>query len=136
NGILHRVGINARRTKKRQPEARIHKRLLPHLRRWREWDMARGIVSVVHYQGEAVGKLRRSWDSVAKAAGHEAEDGAHICRHTAATWLMRSGVDLYEAAGYLGMTPETLSATYGHHHPDFQERAASADGRKRERTPS
>lgn len=34
-------------------------------------------------------------------------DGPHICRHTAATWLMQGRVDIYEAAGYLGMTPET-----------------------------
>ena len=52
-------------------------------------------------------------------------------RHTAATWLMRSGVNPYEAAGYLGMSPETLWETYGHHHPDHQEDAARATGKKR-----
>ena len=135
SGILHRVGIKAKRSKKRQPEARIHRRLLPHLRRWRKADLALGITSVVHFQGKPVGKLRRSWDAVARAAGHEDNDGPHICRHTAATWQMQSGTDLYDAAHYLGMTPETLWTTYGHHHPDFQESAASADGRRRERTP-
>ena len=29
------------------------------------------------------------------------KDAPHICRHTAATWL----VDIYEATCYLGMTP-------------------------------
>jgi hypothetical protein len=43
---------------------------------------------------------------------------------------MQAGVDLYEAAGYLGMTPETLWDTYGHHHPDFQRRAASATSKR------
>ena len=51
-------------------------------------------------------------------------------RHTAATWQMQAGVDPYEAAGYLGMSVETLMDTYGHHHPDFQEKAARASGRK------
>ena len=31
----------------------------------------------------------------------------HILRHTAATWLMQAGVDLWEAAGFLGITVET-----------------------------
>ena len=54
----------------------------------------------------------------------------HIIRHTAATWQMQAGTDLYEAAGYLGMTPETLWEEYGHHHPDFQSKAASAVARR------
>ena len=44
---------------------------------------------------------------------------------------MQSGVDPYEAAGYLGMSVETLMDTYGHHHPAFQEKAAAAVGRKK-----
>jgi integrase len=44
----------------------------------------------------------------------------HTMRHTAATWLMQGGVDMWQAAGYLGMTKETLEKTYGHHHPDHQ----------------
>ncbi len=37
--------------------------------------------------------------------------------HTAATWLMQSGVDKWEAAGFLGMSMEILDCVYGHH-PD------------------
>jgi integrase len=43
-----------------------------------------------------------------------------LWRHTAATWLMQAGVDAFEAAGYLGMSVETLLEVYGHHHPAFQ----------------
>jgi hypothetical protein len=39
---------------------------------------------------------------------------------------MQAGVDLWEAAGWLGMTVEQLEANYGRHHPDFQEEAAEA----------
>jgi integrase len=92
-----------------------------------------GITSVVHYQGERVCKLRRSWESVAKRAGSITSDGPHILRHTAATWMMRSGVDAFEASGFLGMTPVVLWDVYGHHHPDFQQSAATATG-KRERS--
>lgn len=126
---LYRAGSQSRRSRKRQPPARIHARLLPWLRRWKKADMEKGITRVVHYYGRPIEKLRRSWASVAKAAGH-GKDAPHICRHTAATWLMQSGVDQYEAAGYLGMSPETLWATYGHHSPHFQGNASRASGKK------
>ena len=143
---LHRRGDGERRSKKDAPKCRIHKRLLPWLRRWKAEDEKAGITYVVHYYGKPVRKLRRSWVGVAIAAGHgvdtgkrtkdgeivwAGQDGPHIMRHTAATWQMQAGVDPYEAAGYLGMSVETLLDTYGHHHPDFQDRAASAGGRRK-----
>jgi integrase len=54
----------------------------------------------------------------------------HTLRHTAATWLMQRGVPIWEAAGVLGMSPEVLQNTYGHHHPDYLQGAASAIGQK------
>jgi integrase len=128
-GVLHRAGTKVRQTKKRRPPVKIHARLMPHLRRWYAADSERGIASVVHYMGEPVAKLRRSWDSVAKRAGSKRKDGPHILRHTAATWMMRSGIDPFEASGFLGMSPEILWNVYGHHHPKFQEAAASATGK-------
>src|SRR5262249_9455530 len=115
---------------KRQPVARIHTRLLPHLRRWREADLAEGITSVIHYRGEPILKLRKAWVGVAQAAGSKRRDSPHIVRHTAATWQMQAGTDLAQAAAYLGMRPETLWDYYGHHHPDFQREAANAQARK------
>lgn len=141
NEIMYRKPSGRAETKKRQPKCRIHARLLPHLRRWRKADMAEGITHVIHYYGQPVKKLRRSWVSVAIEAGHATpsedgqhwivSDGPHILRHTAATWQMLSGTDPYVAAGYLGMSVDTLLDTYGHHHPDFQSGAASATGRRR-----
>jgi hypothetical protein len=52
----------------------------------------------------------------------------HSLRRTAATWLMQAGVDMWEAAGWFGMTVEQLEANYGHHYPDFQEGVAEALG--------
>lgn len=37
---------------------------------------------------------------------------------------MQAGVPIWEAAGHLGMTVETITRTYSHHHPDFQKAAA------------
>jgi integrase len=117
SGTIHRAGTAERQSKKRKPPARIHTRLLPHLRRWKRVDADAGISFVVHYGGQPINKLRRAWATIGGG-----KDAPHICRHTA----MQAGVDLYEASGYLGMTPETLWSTYGHHHPEFQETAASA----------
>ena len=50
----------------------------------------------------------------------------HTLRHTAATWLMQLGVPIWQAAGYLGMSVQTLERTYGHHHPDYMRGAAEA----------
>ena len=128
--VSTRAGAEFRQSKKRQPPAKIHARLMPHLQRWRAVDIACGITSVVHYKGEAIRKLRHSWKSVAMLAGSRREDGPHILRHTAATWMMRSGVDAFEASGFLGMSPEVLWDVYGHHHPNFQTSAAAADGKR------
>ena len=37
---------------------------------------------------------------------------------------------IWEAAGFLGMSPEVLQQTYGHHHPDYLHAAAAAIGQK------
>jgi len=126
-GVIHRQASGARQTRKKATPVRIHRRLIGFLRRWRERDLARGIVNVISYRGRPVNKLRRSWAGVRAAAGQgDRTDGPHILRHTAATWLMQAGVDTAEAADFLGMTPQTLWNEYGHHHPDFQDAAANA----------
>ena len=128
---LHRRGAEDQISKKVASRCRIHKRLLPWLKRWKVQDEAQGISYAVHYLGKPLKKFRRSWAAVAKAAGHGHKDGPHIMRHTAATWQMQAGVMLAEAAGYLGMSPQTMWSVYGHAHPDYQDRAARASGRRR-----
>jgi len=39
---------------------------------------------------------------------------------------MQRGVPVWEVAGFLGMTVETVERVYGHHHPDYLKRAAEA----------
>jgi hypothetical protein len=131
NEIIHRRAHGSARTKKRQPPARIHKRLLAHLRKWRDDDMAHRITSVIHYAGEPVNYPYRRWNSVRKEARAQRKDAPHILRHTAATWFMSSGADVALIAGYLGMSIITLMSVYGHHHPSFQEAIAQGSPRKR-----
>lgn len=148
SGILHRRAEGEIESNKRQTPCRIHNRLLPWLRRWYRQDMIEGVRRrkqegdsrvyervqvpyVIHYAGRPIEKLRRSWKSVAIAAGHDGEDGPHIMRHTCCTWLLQSGVSIHETAGYVGMSQKVVENTYGHHSPDFQGHAAQADGRRK-----
>jgi hypothetical protein len=39
---------------------------------------------------------------------------------------MQRGAQMWNAAGFLGMSEKTLRETYGHHHPDFLRGAAEA----------
>jgi integrase len=110
---------------KRRPPVRLGNRILSHLQRWKHSDLAKRITFVIHYNGEAVQKLRRSWAGATRRAGLDRTVTPHTLRHTRATWLMQAGIDPWEAAGHLGMTVETLTRTYGHHHPDWQEKAAN-----------
>ena len=85
-----------------------------------------GISTVVHFQGRPIKKIKRTWASTRKSSGLGKDVVPHTLRHTAATWLMQRRVDAFEAAGYLGMSVETLQRVYAHHHPDFQRNAAQS----------
>ncbi len=127
-GVLHRRSSTARLSRKRHPPVRIPDQLAAHLRRWRATDLSAEPkrLHVVHYHGAPISKLRRSWATAAQAAGLGRDVTPHTLRHTATTWLMQAGVDIGIAAGFLGMTVDTLESVYGHHHPAFQAGVANA----------
>jgi len=125
-GVLYRRGADQRKTNKKQPPVTIPDRLLAHLRRWNRLDAQLGVHHVVHYQSSRVSKLRRSWATARQAAGLDEDVIPHTLRHTAATWLMQLGIDMWEAAGYLGMSINMLEEVYGHHHPDHQRSIRTA----------
>jgi integrase len=131
NEVIHRRALGAPHTKKRQTPVRIHRNLLPHLRRWRRADMALGISHVIHYAGRPIGRVDESWESVRLDAGAERHDTPHVLRHSAATHFMQAGIDVAVVAGYLGMSVEVLWTVYGHHSPMFQEAIAQATPKKR-----
>jgi integrase len=133
-GVFYRRGTGRRQTKKRQPPVKLAPRLLAHLRRWQRLALSKK--SVVEWNGAPVESVRKSFAAAVRAAGLEGKVTPHILRHTCATWLMQSGVDLWDAAGFLGMTVKQLEETYGHHHLDYQREAAEAlGGQNGERNP-
>jgi integrase len=125
-GVFYRRAIGRRRTKKRQPPVKLPPRLLAHLRRWERRGLAKR--SAVEWNGKAVESVRRGFQAAVRAAVLGLEVTPHILRHTCATWLMQKGVNLWDAAGFLGMTVQQLEQGYGHHHPDYQEQAVTALG--------
>jgi integrase len=50
----------------------------------------------------------------------------HTLKHTAATWLLRAGIDLWDVAGLTSTSAKTLETVYGHHSPEFQKASAKA----------
>jgi len=129
HGVFYRRAQDARETKKRQPTIRLDGRLLAHLRRWQRLGIATH--SVIEWNGKPVRSVRKGFAAAVEAANLDKHVTPHVLRHTAATWAMQNGADLWQTAGYLGMTVETLEAVYGHHHPDHQVDAAAAiAGRK------
>ncbi|SDP09515.1 site-specific integrase [Phyllobacterium sp. OV277] len=133
-GVFYRRAPGTKQTKKRQPPIPIPRRLLVHLRRWSDTPADLGKPDgpkisqshVVEWNGKPVTSVKKSFRAACKAAQLGSDVMPHILRHTAATWLMQSGADVWQSAGFLGMTVETLINTYGHHHPDHLQDAANA----------
>lgn len=128
-GIMHRSGSGQRQTKKRQPPVAIPARLLAHMKRWKQQDG--NLRSVVNWNGSSVQSIKKAFRSARENAKLDQSVIPHVLRHTAATWLMQSGVEPWQAAGFLGMTVEMLEKTYGHHSPTFQRVAADAVTKRR-----
>jgi integrase len=125
-GVFYRRAIGRRQTNKRQPPVKLPPRLLAHMRRWQRLGLARR--SVVEWNGKPIESVRKGFAAAVLAAALGREVTPHILRHTCATWLMQNGVNLWHAAGFLGMTVQQLEQGYGHHHPDYQEQAVAALG--------
>jgi integrase len=121
-GVLYRKGEGEAETNKRRTPAPIAYRLLPHLKRSRRLTFARPI----EYYGEPIQNFKHSWHSARSRAGLDDSVTPHVLRHTCATWLLQKGVPTWEVAGYLGTSEKVIRDTYGHHSPNFLERAKRA----------
>ncbi|MBR1268680.1 hypothetical protein JQ629_14270 [Bradyrhizobium sp. AUGA SZCCT0222] len=77
-------------------------------------DQIRFVVNRISDGQPLAGKIRSAWEGILQDAGLGDDVVRHSLCHTAATWPMQAGVDMWEAAGCLGMTVEQLEANYGH----------------------
>ncbi len=82
---------------------------------------------VIEYSGGRVADVKHGFARAAAAAGL-AQTTPHTLRHTAATWMVQSGVPLWDVAGMLGNTVAMVEEVYGHHSSSHLRRAADALG--------
>ena len=65
------------------------------------------------------GCVRKSFENAVERAGLGRDVTPHVLRHTKATWMAQAGVSMFDIAGVLGDSVETVTKTYAHHHPDY-----------------
>ena len=118
---------SARRSNKKRGLIPVPERLLPHLRRAGRGQPEMGFV--INDSGARLKEIYRGLVAAAKRAGVEGVT-PHVFRHTAASWLMQSGMDIEKAARFLAMSKKTLEDVYGHLHPGFHKEAADTIGRR------
>lgn len=75
---------------------------------------------VLHTDASAVRRFEAICERAFRTTGNEKFMGItpHTLRHTAATLMARAGVPLFEIAGVLGDTMQTVLRVYAHHCPD------------------
>lgn len=125
-----RAGVMRRRApgraedaKKKRPPVRLGKIILEHLRRWHRED-GQGGRYVVHFDGRKLDGVRYSWENAVAEAGLDEKVTPHTLRHSCVTRKLQAGASIWDVAGFVGMTPETVSRVYGHHSADFQKMVA------------
>ncbi|MFC3179360.1 tyrosine-type recombinase/integrase [Cypionkella sinensis] len=89
--------------------------------------------NVIEYRGQSIGRVHKGFGAVVEGAGLEGRGiTPHIMRHSAMTWLMQAGEDIYKVAGFAGHKDiKMIVQRYGHHHPDFQSGIAKTLSQKR-----
>lgn len=128
-GLYYRLAEGQRATNKRQPPIPIPQHLLAHMRRWRKRKISTS--HFIEHRGVPVKEVNKGFAKAVELARLEGIVTPHTLRHTAATWLMQNGVEIWEAAGYLGMSEKMLRDVYGHHHPSYMRGAAEGIRRRK-----
>lgn len=85
-------------------------------------ELKRGIVAI------PVSDPKKAFMKAASAAGLPDSVTPHALRHTAVSWLVQSGVPLWEVSQWVGMSVEMIERVYGHHAPDRFGRVLAAQG--------
>lgn len=119
-----------RGNKRRNRAAPIHEDMKPILAEARELAVSEW---VIEYAGEPIRSVRTGLAAAAKRARVPGVT-AHVMRHTAATWMAQKGVPLWEIAGLLQTSVETVERIYAKHSPSHLRNAVAAIGEIPRRT--
>jgi integrase len=123
-GLFFRKANGQDDTKKSAPTIHLPSRLRRHLERWN----ANGARWLVELDGHGVANIKNDWEAIRKRAGLP-DVTPHTLRHTAITWAMQSGANVWHISGYFGVSLDTLEKVYAHHHPNHMKSAVAAANR-------
>lgn len=100
--------------------AAVHRRL--------QWQQSRGIISdwlFCHANGDRVVDIKNSFATAVSKASIE-DFRIHDLRHTAASWMVMNGVDIYSVRDVLGHLDITSTQRYAHLAPENLRAAVQA----------
>ena len=112
-------------TKKKRGACRIPPRLLPHLKRAK--GHPHNVGHVITWEGNNIDDIKTAFNN-AVARVYLEDVTPHTLKHTAASWLMQSGLGVFKVSEFLSTSVPTLLKHYAHHHPDHQDQASEAIG--------
>lgn len=124
-GMIHLNPAGRAQTKKRRPRVPISDELRPILERTLREAGDGGEAYLLDHAG----CIRTAFENAVERAGLGRDVTPHVLRHTKATWMAQAGVSMFDIAGILGDSVETVTKTYAHHHPDYLRDAINT-GRK------
>ncbi|MGP0008282.1 MAG: site-specific integrase [Methylocella sp.] len=122
SGIFYRKPSDKRATNKRQPKTPLPRRLIAHLKRWKQM----GADYVVEFDGRPIKSIKTAFARLLDIAQLPAGIVPYSLRHTCATWKKQEGVRSWEVAGFIGTSEPMVEKHYGHHDPDHLKNAAEA----------
>lgn len=147
HGILYRRPPSTAETNKRRRPARLPRKYLNQIRRQKR-NGRRFVVQ--DCAGNRVASIRKGWARAVQLAeqlaaeknieldltqivgGRKKYITPHVLKHTAITWALQNGSEMWDAAGYFSTSVDTLERVYGHHSPMHQESTVRAlDGRRK-----
>lgn len=109
--------------RKRRATVPMNKRAYRYLRVLSE---AKTCDHVIEWGGHRVLSIKKGFKAAADRGGL-ADVSPHILRHTAASWMAESGVDMFRISRYLGHSDTKVTERrYAKLHPDFLADAAKA----------
>ncbi|WP_116133279.1 site-specific integrase [Tropicimonas sp. IMCC34043] len=110
-----------KRAARQKPRAhvRVEGLILDELRAARERAASQ---FVIEHSGNGLGSVHRGFKAaVIRASLDPDKVTPHVLRHSAITWLVQDGVELYKVAGFAGHSSiRMIEQVYGHHDPAFQ----------------
>lgn len=118
-GMIHLNPAGRAQTKKRRPRVPISDALRPILERTLREVPDKAEAFLLDHDGN----VRTAFENAVARAGLSDDVTPHVLRHTKATWMAQAGVSMFDIAGVLGDTVETVTKTYAHHHPDYLRNA-------------